>query len=146
MLSSDVDLIWRVAAKFYRLIIVDTGNDESDPVWSQVVERADQIVVPTTTRRDHAEAGAVLLKALGRRDEHCRKLAKKAVVVVTQADPKASAATLASITNGFTKFTKEVVTIPYDPAIVDGALQWEALQASTRRAWLRAAAAVARKL
>ncbi len=143
---SDVDLVWRVAAKYYRLIVIDTGNDESDPVWSQVVERADQIVVPTTTRMDHAEAGAMLLNAMGKRDEHCRKLAKKAVVVITQADPKDATSNVASITNGFTQFTQNVAVIPYDPAMAEGALQWEALRPSTRRAWLSAAATVARQL
>ena len=41
---------------------------------------------------------------------------------------------------------REVVTIPHDPAIVDGILQWDSLRPSTHRAWLRAAAAVARGL
>ena len=39
----DVDRVWSVMAKYYRLVLIDTGNDESDPVWLQAVEHADQI-------------------------------------------------------------------------------------------------------
>ncbi|WP_367270745.1 MinD/ParA family protein, partial [uncultured Tessaracoccus sp.] len=144
--TDDVNLIWQIAAKFYRLIFIDTGNDESDPVWLKAVEHADQIVVPTTTRADHAEAGALLLDALHNRDEHSRQLATNAVAVVTQADPRASATDIANIVDGYSGLAREVVTIPHDPAIVDGILQWDSLRPSTQRAWLRAAAAVARGL
>lgn len=143
---ADVDNLWNVMAKYYRLVVVDTGNDESDPVWLQAVEHADQIVVPTTTRADHAEAGALLLDALRARDERSRRLADQAVTIVTQADPRATKNDVAAIVNGYADLAREVVTIPHDPAIVDGTLRWDALRPSTRRAWLRAAAAVARGL
>ena len=61
---ADVDAIHAVAAKYYRLIFIDSGNDESDPMWLRMIDHADQIVVATTTRDDHAEAGALLLEAL----------------------------------------------------------------------------------
>ena len=142
----DVDLIWNVVGKYYRLIFIDTGNDESDPVWLEAIEHADQIVVPTTTRADHAEAGALLLDALRGRDQHSRQLADNAVAVVTQADPRASKTDITNIVTGYQDLAREVVTIPHDPAIVDGILQWDSLRPSTQRAWLRAAAAVARGL
>ncbi|MGL1465637.1 hypothetical protein ACSTJV_23795, partial [Vibrio parahaemolyticus] len=65
---SDVDAIHAVAAKYYRLIFIDSGNDESDPMWLRMIDHADQLVVATTTRDDHAEAGALLLEALAERD------------------------------------------------------------------------------
>lgn len=142
----DVDNLWNVMAKYYRLVIVDTGNDESDPVWLQAVEHADQIVVPTTTRADHAEAGALLLDALRARDEHSRRLADQAIAIVTQADPRATKADVEAIVSGYGDLAREVVTIPHDPAIVDGILHWDALRLTTQRAWLRAAAAVAHGL
>ena len=39
-----------------------------------------------------------------------------------------------------------VVTIPYDPALVTGHIQFDAQKPATQRAWLRAAAAVGRGL
>jgi MinD-like ATPase involved in chromosome partitioning or flagellar assembly len=143
---ADVDLLHAVATKYYRLVFVDTGNDESDPVWLRAMEHADQLVVPTTTRDDHAEAGALLLDALRRRDQHSADLAENAVAIVTQADAHATSTEVHTIVDGYRMIAREVVTIPHDPAIVDGVLQWASLQPGTQRAWLRAAAAVAHGL
>ena len=143
---ADVDAIWRVAAKYYRLILMDSGNDEADPMWLRMIDHADQLVVVTTTRDDHAEAGALLLEALARRDERSARLAEQAVAVINQADPKASPAELRRIAQGYRSLTREVVTIPHDPAMVDGVLRYSSLRPATQRAWLGAGAAVARGL
>lgn len=140
----DVDAIHQVAAKFYRLIIIDSGNDESDPMWLRMIDLADQIVVATTTRDDHAEAGALLLEALEDRDERSARLARESVVVVSQADPKATAEDVAHVVSGYQSLAREVVRIPFDREMVDGHLRLRALAAPTQRAWLSAAAAVAR--
>jgi MinD-like ATPase involved in chromosome partitioning or flagellar assembly len=141
---TDVDSIHSVAAKFYRLIIIDSGNDESDPMWLRMIDRADQIVVATTTRDDHAEAGALLLEALEDRDERSARLAQESVVVVSQADPKASSADVDSVVAGYRSLAREVVRIPFDREMVDGHLRLRALAEPTQQAWLSAAAAVAR--
>ncbi|MGY1552318.1 AAA family ATPase [Microbacterium sp. A588] len=142
----DVDAIHAVAAKFYRLIIIDSGNDESDPMWLRMIDQADQIVVATTTRDDHAEAGALLLEALEDRDERSARLAEQSIVVVSQADPKATAADVDHIVNGYQELAREVVSIPFDHEMVDGHLHYGSLAKRTQRAWLSAAAAVARGL
>ncbi len=141
---SDVDSIHAIAAKFYRLIIIDSGNDESDPMWLRMIDLADQIVVATTTRDDHAEAGALLLEALEDRDERSARLARESVVVVSQADPKATPAEVADVIAGYQPLAREVVGIPFDREMVDGHLRLRALASPTQRSWLSAAAAVAR--
>ena len=141
---TDVDSIHAIAAKFYRLIIIDSGNDESDPMWLRMIDLADQIVVATTTRDDHAEAGALLLEALEDRDERSARLARESVVVVSQADPKASPAEVTDVIAGYQPLAREVVGIPFDREMVDGHLRLRALAAPTQRSWLSAAAAVAR--
>jgi MinD-like ATPase involved in chromosome partitioning or flagellar assembly len=143
---ADVDAIHAVAAKYYRLIVIDSGNDESDPMWLRMIDHADQIVVATTTRADHAEAGALLLEALAQRDERSAQLARRSVVVVSQADPKASAADIDDVVSGYSTLSREVVRVPFDHEMVDGLLQFARLAPSTQRAWLRAGAAVARGL
>lgn len=142
----DVDAIHAVASKYYRLIFIDSGNDESDPMWRRMIDHADQLVVATTTRDDHAEAGALLLEALADRDERSARLAGNAVVIVSQADPKATPADMQRVATGYRDLSREAVTIPFDPAMVDGVLHYGALRPSTQRAWLAAAAAVARGL
>lgn len=139
----DVDAIHAVAAKYYRLIFIDSGNDESDPMWLRMIDRADQIVVATTTRNDHAEAGALLLEALTERDERSARLAREAVAVISQADPKATRADLAAVATGYESLVRQAVQIPHDPALVDGQISYESLRPATQRAWLAASAAVA---
>lgn len=142
----DIDGIWQVAAKYYRLVCVDTGNDESDLAWQRILDHADQLVVATTTRDDHAEAGALLLEALRGRDPHSAALADGAVTIVNQADPRAAATEIARIRDGFADLTRAAVTIPWDPAMVDGWLKWGTLRATTQRAWLTAGSKVAEGL
>ncbi|MGL5866084.1 MAG: AAA family ATPase [Dermatophilaceae bacterium] len=136
-----LDAVHAVAAKYYRLIVMDSGNDEGDNLWLRMIDHADQIVVATTTRPDHAEAGRLLLNALAQRDEHSARLADQAVVVVSQADREEADA--ASIARGYDALARSVVTIPYDPAMREQWLRVDNLTAATQRAYLRAAAEVA---
>lgn len=144
--AGDVDAIHAVAAKYYRLVFIDSGNDESDPMWRRMIDHTDQLVVATTTRDDHAEAGALLLEALSDRDERGARLAQGAVTIVSQADPKATDDEVQRVAEGYRDLARDAVAIPFDPAMVDGVLRYSALRAATRRAWLAAAAAVARGL
>jgi MinD-like ATPase involved in chromosome partitioning or flagellar assembly len=139
----DVDAIHSVLSKYYRMILIDSGNDESDPMWQRMIDLTDQLVVATTTRDDHAEAGALLLEALSTRDGRSAYLAQQAVVVVSQADQKEPAGELEKVADGYRSLARAVVTIPFDPAMVDGHLRYGALRPETRRAWLAAGAAVA---
>ncbi|WP_036923510.1 MinD/ParA family ATP-binding protein [Propionicicella superfundia] len=143
---ADVTAIHDVATKYYRLVFMDSGNDESDPAWRAMIDHTDQLVVATTTRDDHAEAGALLLEALADRDERSAHLSRQAVTIVTQADSKARPGDVAAIANGYKPLARAAVTIPYDPAMVDGLLRYAALSPATQDAWLSAAAAVAQGL
>ena len=138
--ADDFDAVHLVASKYFRLIFIDSGNDETAPHWLRMIDQADQLVVATTTRPDHAEAGRLLLEALRDRDAHSSGLADAAVVVVSQADrEEASAATIAA---GYDGLVRQAATIPYDRALRAPWLRFKALQPATRRAYLRAAAAV----
>jgi len=139
----DVDAIWRVATKYYRLIIMDSGNDESDPMWRRMIDHCDQLVIATTTRADHAEAGALLLEALMRRNEHSSYLVQNSVTVITQSDPKASEESIRRIRGGYLSLSRSVVHVPYDPSMLEGTLFFDNLKPATQRAWLAAGAAVA---
>jgi hypothetical protein len=142
----DVDQIHAVATKFYRLVIIDSGNDETDPVWLRMIDKADHLVLASTTGEDRAEVGALLLEKLAERDERTRQLANNSVVIISEANDKAPGEKAQKIADGFRSLTRETVTIPYDPAMVQGLLRYGSLKPATQRAWLSAAAAVARGL
>jgi len=142
--ADDFDAVHLVASKYFRLIFIDSGNDETAPHWLQMIDHADQLVVATTTRPDHAEAGRLLLEALRDRDAHSSGLADAAVVVVSQADREEASAT--TIAAGYDGLLRQAVTIPYDRALRAPWLRFKALQPLTQRAYLRAAAAVSEGL
>lgn len=142
--TADFDAVHALAAKYYRLILVDSGNDETAPHWLRMIDAADQLVVATTTRPDHAEAGRLLLGALRDRDARSASLADQAVVIVSQADrEEASAATIA---DRFSGLARAAVTIPYDMAMRAPWLRLDNLEPVTQRAYLDAAKAVAEGL
>ena len=139
--ADDFNAVHDVLARYYRFIVVDSGNDESSPQWRAMIARADAIVVPTTTRPEHAEAARLLLDELSRADAHAAALAETALVVVSRAsraepDP-------AALTRIFRDIARDSVAIPYDPAMAGRPLILDSLAPATRRAWLTAAAALA---
>ena len=143
--GEEVDAIHRVAAKYYRMIIMDSGNNERAVNWLSMIERSQQLVVPCTNVEDTAEAGARMLEALANRDEHSRKLAQNAVAIISKRIPGRDP-NMDRIVKDFAPLVREVVTIPYDKALVSGVIHFDALSNRTKRAWLRAAAAVAKGL
>lgn len=143
--AEEVDLVHQVAARYYRMVVMDSGNSERAPNWRAMVEHADRLVVPCTNVEDTAEAGARLIEALAARDERSAALARNAIVLVSQRtaghDPN-----LERIVKGFREMGLSVVTVPYDPALQTGVIRHDALRPATQRAWLHAAAEVARGL
>jgi len=142
--ADDFHAVHQVASKYFRLLLIDSGNDETAPHWLAMIDQADQLVVPTTTRPDHAEAGRLLLDALRDRDDHSAHLADHAVVIVSQADREEAAAT--SIAARFNGLARTAVTIPYDRAMRTPWLRYDNLNTHTQSAYLTAAAAAAEGL
>nr|WP_315502224.1 hypothetical protein [Actinomyces oris] len=129
-----------VLARYYRVILIDTGNDESLPAWSSMIERTDAIVVPTITRPEHAESARLLLDGLAHSGRHGQRLAEQATVIVSQAS--ASEPSPAHYVEVFNGMARAAVGIPYDPAMSNSPLLLDSLGAATRRAWLAAGAAM----
>jgi MinD-like ATPase involved in chromosome partitioning or flagellar assembly len=133
-----------VASKYFRLVFIDSGNDESAERWQQMITQTNQLVIATTALGEHAEAGALLLEALAQHDERSAQLAANAVVIVSQSEKNGSGAQ--AIADGFNGLARRAVTIPYDDALHGGKIRYDALAPATQRAWLAAAAAVAEGL
>jgi len=141
--ADEVDALHQVLGKYYRCVFIDTGNSERANNWRAAMSRADQLVVPMVGREDTAEAAALMLDALHARDEDSQRLAQNAIAIVSQQTPTDQ---IDWIVERFGPLVKEVVTIPHDPALKAGVIRFDALNQKTQRAWLHAAAAVARNL
>lgn len=133
--------IHAVLQRFYRLIVIDTGNNVRSPNWQAAVNAADIVVVVSTYQRDVGYSGSWVLDHLtqtGRDD-----LARRAVTVLTSADPQIDGSVRGELLQHFGARTQAVVEIPYDPAIaVGGPIRWNELADATRSAWVRAGAVV----
>lgn len=141
-----VNKIHQVATKFYRLIFIDSGNDETDPMWVRAVELSQQIVVPTIVEAKAAESAALLLESLAARGGHFAQLAANAVVLVSKHKHDLAQREVTEMARNFEGLAREAVIIPYDAALGADMLSYEAMQPATQGAWLAAAAAVAREL
>jgi cellulose biosynthesis protein BcsQ len=142
---SEFDLLMQVAARYYRLVIFDSGNDESAERWLRMVDSSYQLVIPTLAAPEPAESASLLLDALRRRDERSAHLAENAVVVVTNPEPTRRLE-VDRIVDGFTGHVRQVATIPFDPALKSGPLRFESLRPATRDAWVTVAAYAATHL
>ncbi|MEV8150507.1 chromosome partitioning protein ParA [Arthrobacter sp. NPDC080073] len=152
--AEEVDIAHQVLTRYYRLIVMDSGNTARSANWRQMITHTNQLVVPVTAIEDRAEAARLTLQTLESRGGHDAALARNAVVIVSEStDAKRSMSGDAlkrakdearRIADGFAPHVRAVVRIPYDPALVNGPIRYDALQPATRRAWLAAAAAVAK--
>lgn len=151
--AEEVDIAHQVLTRYYRLVVMDSGNTARAANWRRMIDHTNQLVVPVTAIEDRAEAARLTLQTLESRGGHDAELARNAVVIVSEStDAKRSMSGDAlkrakdeaeRIAKGFEPFVRTVVRIPYDPALVNGPIRYEALQPATQRAWLAAAAAVA---
>ncbi len=141
----EFDRIHALLQRFYRLIVIDTGNNALAPSWQAAVNAADLLVVVSSYQRDVGYSGSWVLDhlaATGRED-----LARTAVTVLTAAAKHTDQTVRGELLAHFAARTQAVVEIPYDPAIAAGGpIRWTELRERTRRSWIRAAAAVSQSL
>jgi len=134
------DKIHAVLTKYYRVVVIDSGNDESSPSWLAMIKKADALIVPTITRPEHAESARLLLNELAHSGQHGAKLAQNALVIVLQASK--AEPTPNQLVQTFKQITRDAIGISYDPAMSARPLMYETLNPASRRAWLAAAAAL----
>lgn len=152
--AEEVDIAHQVLTRYYRLIIMDSGNTARSANWRRMIHHTNQLVVPVTAVEDRAEAARLTLQTLHSRGGHDAELARNAVVIVSESTDarrsmngdalKRAKDEAARIAEAFAPHVRAVARIPYDPALVNGPIHYNALQPATQRAWLAAAAAVAR--
>jgi cellulose biosynthesis protein BcsQ len=146
--AGTVDRVHKVLTKFYRLVLIDSGNDETDPMWLAGLDRTDQLVVPTTTDDKWCESAALLLEELVNAGGRYKELAENAVVIVGVETSDVKPQKVAEQVRRFRDagLGRDVLTIPYDAGLKARVINYDALQEPTKLAWLAAGAAVAKGL
>ena len=143
--SAAFDRLHALLRRYYRLMIVDTGNNMRASNWVAAVAAADQLVIVSTVREDTAASAAWLLDGL--REKGFGAKIDDAVTVLTAPSSRTDRRLEQRLARHFEQVTSAVVTAPFDPSLVDGGpIDFEALAPETRDAWLTVAATVADRL
>jgi MinD-like ATPase involved in chromosome partitioning or flagellar assembly len=133
-----------VVSRFYKLIMVDTGNNVRAQNWQAAIDATDQLVLTMSARNDSAETAARMLDHLEQSGRH--RLVRQAITVVSM-PPSRKDIDLPAIQRHFAARTRAVLLAPYERLIDSGEpIRYGMLSAATRDAWLRVAAAVAEGL
>ena len=129
-------------SRFYRVIVVDTGNNMRASNWEAALDAADQLVIVSTIREDTAASAAWLIDGL--RDKGHEHKVRSAITVLAAPGKVADSQLNRRLHGHFASLTRAVLDVPHDPALVDGGtLNYQALSTETREAWLHVSAAVA---
>ncbi|WP_244246968.1 MinD/ParA family ATP-binding protein [Nocardioides euryhalodurans] len=143
--AADFTAVHGLLERFYRLILVDTGNNMRAENWLAAAETADLLVVTTTVREDTGYSGLWMLDAL--QDAGYEDLKRKTITVISEPSSHVDEQLAEDLVEVYEQRTKAVFRVPYDPALVPGSVvPYEQLTDATRMAWVQACAAMASQL
>jgi MinD-like ATPase involved in chromosome partitioning or flagellar assembly len=131
-------------ARFCRVIVIDTGNDETADSWQAAVGAADQLVIVTEAAQDSTEAAGEMMTDL--RISAGDRLVDEAISVVSErasAGGRTRRQFVSRMHNFLAEHTRTVIDAPFDQALDGGGpIRQEDLKRESVRAWERVAAAV----
>lgn len=139
--SREFDRLHSALRRFYRIIMVDTGNNMRSSNWEAAVAAADELVIVSTLREDTVASAVWLVDGLRERGYQAK--VSNAVTLLAAPSRQTDAQLHQRTRAHFESLTREVLDVPYDSSLVSGGpLSYQSLQPETREAWLRASAAV----
>ncbi|PWH06167.1 chromosome partitioning protein [Brachybacterium endophyticum] len=129
-------------SRFYRIKVIDTGNNVRASNWLASVRSADQLVIISTLREDTFNAAAWMIDEL--RATGLAEQVDHAVTILSHSSRKTMDPSLRSVLHQhFGAHTRAVVEVPYEEQFVDGApLDISRIHRRTREAWLKATAEI----
>ncbi|MFI2755086.1 MinD/ParA family protein [Cellulomonas sp. P22] len=132
----------RTLERFYRVMVIDTGNNMRASNWQAAIDVADQLVLVSTVREDTAQSAAWAIDAL-RATGH-QDLVRQAVTVLSAPESRVDRRLRRRLHEHFGALTRTVVDVPHDRGLVSGGpIGYDALSRRTREAWLQVTAEVA---
>ena len=143
--AADFAEVHALLQRFYRVILIDTGNNMRAENWLAAAEAADLLVVTSTIREDTGYSGLWMLDAL--QDAGYANLKHKTITVLSDPSDKVDARLASDLVQVYEQRTRGVYRVPYDPALVSGSVvPYGQLSAATQRSWLAACAAMTQAL
>lgn len=143
--ADDFNAVHQLLQRFYRVIIIDTGNNMRAENWLAAADAADLLVVTSTIREDTGYSGLWMLDAL--QDAGYENLKHKSLAVLSDPSAQVDTNLARDLTEVYQQRTRAVYRVPYDPALVSGSVvPYGQLSEATRMSWLKACAGMAEAL
>ncbi|MFK4085564.1 MinD/ParA family protein [Kribbella sp. NPDC020789] len=145
--AKDFDQIHRLLSRFYKVLVIDTGNNEGSSNWREAMKAADALVIPIKWKSLSCAAAVQMLEELDNQGPEAQRLIRRAVIAVSNGPGDVNREVEKQLRPYFESRAAAVVDIPTDPHIAaEGPLDHSALQPSTRRAGLELAAKVSEQI
>lgn len=136
------DRLHQTLSRFYRLLIIDTGNNMRASNWIAAVEAADMLVISSSVREDTASSAAWLIDGL--RSRGLEHKVEHAVTVLSAPAREPEEGLSRRLHDHFGRLTRAVLDVPHDPTLVEGGtIEIDKLHPETREAWVHVTAAIA---
>ncbi|MGH3353754.1 MAG: hypothetical protein ACRDPS_24040 [Nocardioides sp.] len=143
--ADDFGQVHHLLERFYKVILVDTGNNMRAENWLAAADTADLLVVTSTVREDTGYSGLWMLDAL--QESGYADLKLKTITVLSDPSPKVDTNLARDLTEVYQQRTRGVYRVPFDPVLVAGStVQYSQLSEDTRMSWLKACAGMAHAL
>lgn len=139
--GSDYRTVADIAARFYSMVLTDTGTGIVHSAMTETLAMADQVVVVAGLSVDEARLASETLTWLVSNGHE--NLARDAIVVLNKATPGSSLVREQELEKHFATRVRHVLRMPYDPQIAAGGpIVFSELAAETRSAARNLAALV----
>lgn len=131
--DEDYRAVADIAQHYYSLVLTDTGTGIVHSVMSATLDLADQLVVVSGVSIDEARLASETLTWLETNGR--AELARNAIVVINQEAAGKTSVRIDEVESHFRTRVRDVVRIPFDPAIATGsAISFHELAQPTRDA------------
>jgi MinD-like ATPase involved in chromosome partitioning or flagellar assembly len=145
--AKDFDQIHRLLSRFYKVLVIDTGNNEGSSNWREAMKASDVLVIPIKWKSLSCAAAVQMLEELDHQGPDAQRLIRRAVIAVSNGPGDVNKEVEKQLRPYFESRAAAVIDIPTDPHIAaEGPLDHSALQPATRRAALELAAKVAEQI
>jgi len=143
--ADDFNAVHKLLERFYRVILVDTGNNMRAENWLAAADAADLLVVTSTIREDTGYSGLWMLDAL--QDAGYENLKRKTITVLSDPSDGVDSKLAHDLVQVYEQRTRAVYRVPYDPILVAGSVvPYHLLSEGTQMSWLKACAGMAEAL
>lgn len=141
--ADDFEAVMRAVQRYYSFIQVDCGTGVTHPLMEGVLRFADTVVIPAAWSVTGAKRATETIAWL--REHGFAHLADTCIVVLTAKDIVSASVDKGAVLDHLSH-AGEVIVVPADPHVADGArIEWESLAPATREAYLDIAAAITRR-